>query len=371
MKKLRYVMAYFFLFSVLWLYADTVSHYHTVKKGETLSSISRKYNVPVSRIKNLNNMKSSVIQPRQKLVIRKASKSSTASKKKSRESVNEESTVSGQTSTVYHKVRKGDNLTKISRKYNVPVARIKKLNKMKSDRLAVGKNLKIAVARKEAPKQLPAVRNPEPIISVSEKTYYTVKKGETLKDIADRFGLSIESIKKNNLLDDRDLKEGQVLVIQNEMPEDGDEFSMSEPVKELTLREKIVRDAYDFIGTPYRLGGNGKNGIDCSSLTRVVYYNAGLKIPGTSNLQYKKGVPVSVDDAEAGDLVFFRRGGYIYHVGIYIGDNLFIHASTSQRKVAIASLENTYFKRHFADIRRFIATDWDTLAKGNEYAVEK
>ena len=80
---------------------------------------------------------------------------------------------------------------------------------MKSDRLAVGKTRRLPWQELRNSFRLSGT---EPIISVSEKTYYTVKKGETLKDIAESFGLSIESIKKNNLLDDRDLKEGQVIM---------------------------------------------------------------------------------------------------------------------------------------------------------------
>ncbi len=361
MKKLRYAMFCFILYA-FWLYPDAVFHYHTVKKGESLSSISRKYNVEVASIKNLNNMKNSVIYPNQRLIVKKLV-SSTDIQKDNRSSKNPDN-------VIYYKVEKGDNLYKISKKFNISVSSIKKLNNLKSNTLLVGKTLKVSFARK-VPPSLPSIENPTPIISVSDKIYYTVKKGETLQGLANQFGVTVDELKRTNLLDEKDFKEGQILVIQKEEMPVESELSDAGQDYELSLRERIIQAAYDYIGTPYKLGGKGEIGIDCSTLTRIVYGNIGISLPATSHLQYKEGIYVNLEDAVPGDLVFFKRGGYVYHVGIYIGDNLFIHASSSQRQVTIASLNNTYFKQHFAAVRRYIPLEEGNLASKFENVNDK
>lgn len=355
MKKYLFCMAAAFIFCIFCAHSDNVTHYHTVKKGETLSSISRKYNVSIASIRALNNIRTSVIYPRQKLIIRNASGLSykTAGAEWGYE-------------TIYYRVKRGDNLWGISRKFNVSISQIKKANKLRSDKLSVGQRLRINV-----PRTLPAIETPEPIMAVSDKVYHTVKKGETLQGVASRFGVTPEELKRANLLDDRDFKEGQILVIPNLKPEVEDEAAGFSDEKELSMREQIVRDAFSYLGTPYKLGGSGKTSIDCSTLTRVVYGNAGLSLPNTSYLQHREGVYVDLPDAVAGDLIFFKRRGYIGHVGIYIGNNLFIHASQKRRQVTVASLDNSYFKRNFASVRRYIPVDDNVLARRFENALKK
>ncbi|WP_176329865.1 NlpC/P60 family protein [Thioflexithrix psekupsensis] len=111
----------------------------------------------------------------------------------------------------------------------------------------------------------------------------------------------------------------------------------------------ILASARSLLGTRYRYGGTSPaTGFDCSGF---VYYNmskAGVKVPRTAREQYARAKPVSRKELKPGDLVFFRvRHSYIDHVGIYIGNNEFIHAESSRKPVTITSLDNSYYRRYF------------------------
>ncbi|WP_245597663.1 C40 family peptidase [Psychromonas aquimarina] len=110
----------------------------------------------------------------------------------------------------------------------------------------------------------------------------------------------------------------------------------------------------DWKGTPYRLGGSNKRGIDCSALTQVIYKNSfNINIARTTKVQANSGVFVNEKDLQAGDLVFFKTSWKVRHVGIYITDRQFLHASTS-RGVMISSLDNVYWKSNYWQARRLI-----------------
>lgn len=135
-----------------------------------------------------------------------------------------------------------------------------------------------------------------------------------------------------------------------------------EPGEELTeggiIKSDIMNSIMDWLGTPYRFGGVNEGGIDCSAFVRAVYKSAGsIMLPRTARVQYTVGRPVQQDDLQFGDLVFFntRRRVYVSHVGIYLGDNLFAHAS-SRHGVTVSSLESSY-KRLYIGARRFSVSD--------------
>lgn len=124
-------------------------------------------------------------------------------------------------------------------------------------------------------------------------------------------------------------------------------------------RDGVVYYAKGYLGAPYALGGNTKNGIDCSGLIYNAYRQQGVKIPRTVNALRKKGKRISVDRAKKGDLVFFRtsRKRRLTHAGIVVstkrGVPQFIHASSSQG-VIITTLDNTYWKKAYAQTRRLL-----------------
>ncbi|MCK5832691.1 excinuclease ABC subunit UvrC [bacterium] len=106
-----------------------------------------------------------------------------------------------------------------------------------------------------------------------------------------------------------------------------------------------------YLGTPYKYGGNGLGGVDCSGFTHNVMDAAGIEIPRTSSSQYRQGKPVV--KPSAGDLVFFRmRGKGVDHVGVFLGGNRFVHASSSSG-VTIDSLDEEYYKKRYLGARRF------------------
>jgi cell wall-associated NlpC family hydrolase len=117
-----------------------------------------------------------------------------------------------------------------------------------------------------------------------------------------------------------------------------------------------ARQAVDFatglIGTPYRWGGATPAGFDCSGLVYYTYRKAGLTVPRTSQQQFQVAQPVPLRDAEPGDLVFFGERGRITHVGIYLGDERFVHAPDRGRAVSIATLSEGYYRNRFAGAGR-------------------
>lgn len=123
--------------------------------------------------------------------------------------------------------------------------------------------------------------------------------------------------------------------------------------------QKIVEYAKKFVGVKYVYGGSSPKGFDCSGFTLYVYDNFGIGLERVAANQAKQGTLVKKADLKAGDLVFFDTDGghnYICHVGIYIGDGNFIHASSgrSAHKVVISNLSSGFYSDAFMTARRFI-----------------
>ncbi len=109
-----------------------------------------------------------------------------------------------------------------------------------------------------------------------------------------------------------------------------------------------------YIGVPYRWGGASRRGMDCSGFVRTVFSELNnARLPRNSRSMSKLGKTVALRQARAGDLVFFRGGLFnrINHVGIYVGNNRFAHAS-SKKGVTYSSLARDYYRRRFVFVRR-------------------
>ena len=105
-------------------------------------------------------------------------------------------------------------------------------------------------------------------------------------------------------------------------------------------------------GTRYKLGGTTRQGVDCSGFVYLTYHSVfDLNLPRTTEQQAKLGTSVRRGDLQLGDLVFFKTGLFLRHVGIYIGEKKFLHASTS-KGVTISRLDNSYWRSAYWKAKR-------------------
>jgi cell wall-associated NlpC family hydrolase len=126
------------------------------------------------------------------------------------------------------------------------------------------------------------------------------------------------------------------------------------PEDALALRGDVRTEALKYQGVPYVWGGTTPRGFDCSGFVQYVFKSHGIALPRTSKEQYGIGTYVSKSNLKAGDLVFFNtEGNGVSHLGIYIGNNQFIHASTS-KGVIITSLSNTYWSPKYYGAKRIL-----------------
>lgn len=125
------------------------------------------------------------------------------------------------------------------------------------------------------------------------------------------------------------------------------------------VRHQVIEMAKQYLGIRYVRGGQSEKGFDCSGFVSYVYSKLGLKIPRSSAQQSVAGQKIAKDATKAGDLVFFftRGKNIISHVGIYIGDNKFIHAASSGKGVIISSLNEPYWKSRFSKAASFFTDD--------------
>jgi cell wall-associated NlpC family hydrolase len=119
-------------------------------------------------------------------------------------------------------------------------------------------------------------------------------------------------------------------------------------------KQVVMQTLMDWLGTRYLFGGMGRNGIDCSAYTGTLYRSMNYPLPRTAAAQWEVGAPIERNDLQFGDLVFFhtRQAVYVSHVGIYLGNNMFAHAS-SRNGVTVSSLDADYYAAHFIGGRRY------------------
>ena len=124
-----------------------------------------------------------------------------------------------------------------------------------------------------------------------------------------------------------------------------------------SMGQQIVDYAKQFLGSPYVWGGNGPSSFDCSGFTKYVYAHFGYTLNRTASSQLSNGTAVSRSELQPGDLVFFYNGRVstpVSHVGIYVGDGQFIHASTNSYAVQYDSLNSSYYSSCFVYARHVL-----------------
>ncbi|UTE77322.1 peptidoglycan endopeptidase [Rossellomorea sp. KS-H15a] len=281
---------------------------YRVQSGDSLSVIAYKYDTSVSNLKNWNNLSSDLIYVNQVLEVSAPSSSSAKT----------------------YTVQSGDYLSKIGAKYDVYVAELKSWNNLSSDVIYPGQTLIVSSG---------GTTTPPPSTASS---IYTVQSGDTLSHIAVRYDVSVSSIKSWNGLSSDTIYVGQKLSINGTSDGGGTE----------TPSSNVVDIAKKYVGTPYAWGGTSPSGFDCSGFIYYVFNQAGQSIARTNTEgYYSKSTFVS--SPKPGDLVFFEntyKAG-ISHMGIYVGNGEFIHASDSG--VVVSKLSNTYWNPKFVGYKRF------------------
>lgn len=119
--------------------------------------------------------------------------------------------------------------------------------------------------------------------------------------------------------------------------------------------KNVLSTAKQYIGVPYVFGGTSSKGIDCSGFTQNVFWKNGKTLPRTAKLQFEKGNWVSKEDLKPGDMVFFttyKPGAS--HVGIFLGKDKFIHASSGKGEVTISKLSKNYYRQRYIGAKRMI-----------------
>lgn len=120
------------------------------------------------------------------------------------------------------------------------------------------------------------------------------------------------------------------------------------------IYNELLEQYKEWKGVTYKYGGNSKKGIDCSAFVQNTFRTKlNIKIPRTTKLQSQVGKEISMENIEIGDLVFFKTGFRTRHVGIYLGEGKFLHAST-KRGVTISRLDNPYYVDSFWKIVRVL-----------------
>ncbi|WP_421381839.1 LysM peptidoglycan-binding domain-containing protein [Bacillus salacetis] len=339
MKKVLFTVAATAVISTAYGAAAEASS-HTVASGDSLWSIAKKYGTSVNTIKELNSLTSDVIYPKQVLKV-------SADEKVSSPPVQE--IAPAPTIEKKYTVVSGDTLIGIANKHSITLAELKALNNLSGHLIYPGQSLVVGQSTVVAPAPAapaPAAPTPAPPKIESPESTYIVKSGDTLSAIGRSLGVTVSQLKEWNSLRNDMIFVGQKLKVKAGStatpPSDGKPYNVT----------KLIEEAKSLIGTPYVWGGAKVGGFDCSGFIYYVYNQAGYKVNRlTSGGYYNR--TYYVNQPEVGDIVFFentyKQG--ISHLGIYLGDNQFIHAGDNG--VQISSLDSTYWKNHFDGFKRF------------------
>jgi cell wall-associated NlpC family hydrolase len=303
-------------------HAATKTEKYIIKKGDTLSAIAQKHHTTVAKMRKTNGLKKGETLKLGRTL--KVPKNTYSSSKKQK-------VVKNTKKPTKYVVKSGDTLFGIARKHHTTIAKVRKSNNLKKGQtLKLGKVLKM-------PKN-------SYLKSTKKKTFKIAKVKKSRQD--KKLARALMNIKSDKLTKSKGSK-SQKFVLDDIF------FSGASNGKSTN----ITKLAKKKLGRKYVWGAVGqKNTFDCSGLTSYVCKKNGITIPRRAIAQSKHGKYVSRSDLKPGDLIFFdtskRRKGYVNHVGIYLGDDKFIHASSAKKKVVITKLGKSFYSKRYKGARR-------------------
>ncbi|MBY8912676.1 LysM peptidoglycan-binding domain-containing protein [Bacillus sp. YC2] len=310
---------------------------YKVKLGDSLWKIANSVNMTIAELKVLNNLKTDTIYVNQ--VLKTKGTASSGNKPSNNNNSN-----NNQTQTSTYTVKSGDSLWKIANAYNMTVQQIRTNNHLTSDVLQVGQVLKLAKTSSSGSSSTPS--NSE---DTGKTTTYTVKSGDSLWVIAQKFNVTAQQIREKNNLKTDVLQVGQKLTITGQSTSStpnnpGGTGSTSAKINTMISAAKAQ------LGVPYVWGGTTPRGFDCSGF---IYYvlNKVTSVSRLSAAGYWNTMS-SVSQPAVGDFVFYStyKAGPS-HVGIYLGNGQFINANDSG--VVISNMDNSYWKQRYLGAKRF------------------
>lgn len=312
---------------------------YTVKKGDTLGAIANRHKVTIAKIKEASSLKNNNIKVGDVLVIPGDNVVSTKKVKGSK-----------------YTVVRGDTLGGIGNKFDVSVKQLKNANNLRSNNIRVGMKLVVPGYTKVA--SAPAKKVQKKTQTINSK--YVVKKGDTLGLIAQNHGLSVSTIKSANNIKGNNIRSGQIIVLPGakmnyRVNKSSSPQTSKQHPSEKRAKLSIIETAKQYLGAPYKFGGYSfKTGIDCSGFVKKIFSQFNVDLPRTArDMYYRAGTRVAKSQLQTGDLVFFTTyAKYPSHIGIYMGNGQFIHASSGARKVSITSLNKDYYRKRYIGAKR-------------------
>ena len=260
-----------------------------------------------------------------------------------------------------HVVRKGDTLGKIARAHHVSVATIRAVNGIEGTHLLVGTKL-VLPGGKAHSKRRKARSGKRKRVIVRESTPAEEPPPGAQLSLVDP-QRSTPSAEAGKLPTESELAElakaakaanaaSPAVAAASVAPEAGKAGE--------SIKDRLLRVARRMLEVPYRFGGTTLWGLDCSGFVQKTFAILDLELPRTAREQFREGLMVSKADLSPGDLVFFRTyAKFPSHVGIYLGDNRFVHASSREKKVTVDSLDTPYYVKRYIGAKRLLFEEND------------
>ena len=255
-----------------------------------------------------------------------------------------------------HVVRKGDTLGKIARAYHVSVATIQAANGLEGTHLSVGTKLVLPGGKAHTKRRKASEGKGKPVI-VRESTPAEEPLPGAQLSLVDPQGstLPAEAWKLPTEAELTELAKA-VKAADTGAPAVAAASVAPEARKaDESIKDRLLRVAQRMLAVPYRFGGTTLWGLDCSGFVQKTFAFLNLDLPRSAREQFREGAKVAKADLSPGDLVFFRTyAEYPSHVGIYLGDNRFVHASSRERKVTVESLDTPYYVKRYIGAKRML-----------------